>query len=97
MVKHIVFFRFLNFSGKEIFLEELSRRIQELKAKIKEIHYIEAGRNFSDREVAWDLALVSEFKTREDLETYKIHPDHMDLIAFLDGHEREVAVVDYEL
>lgn len=97
MIKHIVFFRFPDLSDKSDFLNEFKDRIHDLKNKISEIENIEAGLNFSDREVAYDIALFSEFRTKEDLEAYKIHPDHQKLIDFLNQYKRELAVVDYEI
>ncbi len=96
MIKHIVFFRFPGLEEKEAFLHELKSRIENLGQKIPEIQHIEAGLNFSDRETAYDIALVSEFKSREDLDIYRTHPDHLTLIDFLNQHKRDIAVVDYE-
>ncbi|MGC9341693.1 MAG: Dabb family protein [Bacteroidales bacterium] len=96
MIKHIVFFRFPGIEDESTFLPEFKERIEELRNKIPEIAHIEAGLNFSDRETAFDIALVSEFNSREDLDTYRTHPDHLKLIDFLNQHERELAVVDYE-
>lgn len=96
MIKHIVFFRFPGLEEKEEFLHEFKNRIEDLEQKISEIQHIEAGLNFSDRETAYDIALVSEFKSREDLDVYRTHPDHLALIDFLNQYKREIAVVDYE-
>lgn len=95
MVKHIVFFKFGDFPDKRAFIDTLCKMINDLQNKIDEVHHIEAGLNFSKREVAWDIALVSDFRSEEDLEIYRVHPDHMALVEFLEGYEREVAVVDY--
>ncbi len=96
MVKHIVFFRFPDNKDKENILKDFKKRIEDLQEKIPEIQHIEAGINFSDRETAFDIALVSEFENERDLEVYRIHPDHAALIDFLNQFERELAVVDYK-
>ena len=96
MIKHIVFFRFPGLEEKQEFLQEFKNRIEDLEQKISEIQHIEAGLNFSDRETAYDIALVSEFKSREDLDIYRTHPDHLSLIDFLNQYKRDIAVVDYE-
>lgn len=96
MVKHIVFFRFPGIIEKTDILENFKKRIEDLKDKIPEIHHIEAGINFSDRETAFDIALISEFQSEQDLEVYRTHPDHGALIDFLNQFERELAVVDYQ-
>jgi hypothetical protein len=96
MIKHIVFFRFPELNDKSEFLTEFKIRIEDLSEKIPEIVHIEAGLNFSDRDTAFDIALVSEFKSHQDLDIYRTHPDHLKLIDFLNQHKRELAVVDYE-
>jgi hypothetical protein len=96
MIKHIVFFRFPGLEEKEALLNEFKSRTEDLGQKIPEIQHIEAGINFSDRETAYDVALVSEFKSREDLDIYRTHPDHLALIDFLNQYKRDIAVVDYE-
>jgi hypothetical protein len=97
MIKHIVFFRFPELRDKKDFLIEFKARIEDLKKKIPEIVNIEGGLNFSERETAFDIALLSEFDSKEDLEIYRTHPDHLKLIDFLNQHKRELAVVDYEI
>ncbi len=97
MIKHVVFFRFPGLDKKNEFLHEFKNRIEDLGQKISVIQHIEAGINFSDRETAYDIALVSEFMSNEDLDVYRTHPEHLALIDFLNQYEREIAVVDYEI
>ncbi|MFW5644847.1 MAG: Dabb family protein [Bacteroidota bacterium] len=96
MIKHIVFFRFPGLKEKKTFLNDFKKRIEELGQKIPQIEHIEAGINFSDRETAYDVALVSQFNSKDDLDIYRTHPDHLALIDYLNQHKREIAVVDYE-
>lgn len=76
-------------------LEDLKKMIDELSYTIKEIVSIEAGINFSTREVAYDLVLLSVFKTTEDLLLYSAHPEHQKLVEFLKDIKLSSAVVDY--
>lgn len=99
MVKHIVFFRIKEQKNKEIKtkqLQELKDFLDGLKAKIDWIVNLEVGINYSTRHVAFDLALISDFKNNEDLEKYISHPEHQKLLDILDKIKKEVAVVDYE-
>lgn len=98
MIKHIVMFRFRELEGKEEKLKAMKALIEDLKPKIPEIVHIEAGLNFSTRETAYDIALVSDFRSVEDLEFYRVHPEHVKLVEFIkaDGDDYETAVVDYE-
>ena len=97
MIKHIVLFRFPDTEGKAELLKEVKAYLENLKKEILEIHSYEVGINFSQREVAYDLALYSTFKTDEDMEVYRIHPKHLEFIDFLQDTGYEVAICDYKI
>lgn len=96
MIKHIVFFKFEEGQDKNLILPGLKSRIDSMKGRIPGLLEIEAGINFSTRDVASDLALVSDFNSVEDLDFYREHPVHQDLINYLKAFRYKVAVVDYE-
>ena len=98
MIKHIVFFRLKEQQDKEIKqqqLLDLKNFLESLKDKISWIRNIEVGINYSTRDVAYDLALISDFDSNEDLEKYISHPEHQKLVDFLNDIKKEVALVDY--
>ncbi len=95
MVKHIVFFKLQDNSLKN--KELVKEKIMSMKGKIEELKYIEVGINFSLEERAYDLALVSEFETKEDLKSYAINPLHVKIIEFLKDLGITTKVVDYEI
>lgn len=78
-------------------LNKLKNMLDSLKSSIREILILETGINFSTRETAFDLVLISEFKTKEDLKTYSDHPDHKKVVRYLNTIREKIAVVDYEL
>lgn len=66
MIRHIIMFKLKDLGTENIKnqkLKELKKMIDELGIKIPEIVSIEAGINFSTRDVAYDLVLNSVFKT----------------------------------
>jgi len=74
----------------------LKRELEALREKIKEIVSLEVGINFNASEAAYDIALYSEFKSKQDLQAYQKHPEHVK-VAELVGKVREKrVVVDYE-
>ncbi len=95
MVKHIVFFKLQDNSLKN--KELVKEKIMSMKGKIEELKYIEVGINFSLEERAYDLALVSEFETKEDLKSYAVNPLHVKIIEFLKDFGITTKVVDYEI
>jgi len=96
MIKHIVMFRIPEAENNREILLNCKNKIENLKATIKEIEHIESGVNFSNRDAAYDMALISDFKSKEDLDIYRAHPDHQEFLNFLKSFEYDVAVCDYE-
>ncbi len=70
-------------------------KLDTLKNKIDLIGYLETGINFSTSPAAFDLVLVTEFASEEDLENYKIHPDHQAILPDVKKLTESVHVVDY--
>jgi len=100
MIKHIVFWRvkdgFENQTKSEI-IEHIVKIITELKAHIPEIVNIEVGKDFNGSPQAFDVALYSEFRSKEDLNTYQNHPEHQKVAQYIKSVAVERAVVDYTI
>ena len=94
MVKHIVFMKLKDNSDQNKHIAK--EKIMSMKGKIDVLKHIEVGLNFSPEERAYDLALVTEFDSKEDLKTYATHPEHLPIIAYLKSIETVTKVVDYE-
>lgn len=79
MIKHIVLFKFKEFSSKEekdLKINEIKKRLEDLKNLIQVLKFIKVGINCNSKE-EFDLCLDTEFDNMQDLETYAIHPDHV--------------------
>lgn len=70
-------------------------KLDDLKNKIPVLKYLETGINVSQSPSSFDLILTIYFDNEDDLETYKKHPDHQDVVALIKEIINEVAVVDY--
>ena len=93
MIKHIVFFKLED--NSEANKEAVKTRIMGMKGKIDVLKHIEVGVNFSPEERAFDLALVTDFETKEALQAYAIHPLHVEVVTFLKSINTVTKVVDY--
>lgn len=93
MIKHIVFFKLED--NSEANKEAVKARIMGMKGKIDVLKHIEVGVNFSPEERAFDLALVTDFETKEELQAYAIHPLHVEVVTFLKSINTVTKVVDY--
>lgn len=94
MIKHIVFLKLEDNSeqNKQAFKD----KIMSLKGKIDVLKYIEVGINFSKEERAYDLSLITDFETKEDLQSYAVDPIHVEVLKFLKSKNTVTKVVDYE-
>jgi hypothetical protein len=100
MITHLVFFKMTEEAEGASAAENadtLIKQLRELPAKIPQLVDLEAGRDFSGTPASYDVGLVTRFKTREDLETYRIHPEHQKVVDFVQKTTSARAVVDYSI
>ena len=58
---------------------------------------MEVGIDFNHSERAFDLSLYSTFTTKEDLQAYAVHPEHLKVVELIKRVTLESKVVDYSL
>lgn len=99
MITHLVFFNMLpeaeGASGADN-AKKLVDQLNKLPGKIPEIVELEAGLDFSKSPASYEVGLLTKFRTKEDLETYRVHPDHQKVVSFVQKTTSDRAVVDYE-
>jgi hypothetical protein len=99
MVKHIVLWTFKETAEGRSKQENIILAKQKLEAmtgKIPGLTHLEIGINYNKREGSWDLALYAELESKEALEGYQTHPEHLRVIEYLRTVRDQRAVVDYE-
>ena len=99
MVKHIVLWKLKDTAegfGKIENARRIKSELEALRGKIAEIKALEVGLNFNDSAAAYDVALYSEFESREALDRYQKHPEHVRVAALVNRVREERVVVDYE-
>jgi len=94
VIRHIVFFKLKESNDKN--KEELKQKLLSLKENIKEVQFLEVGVNFKDSPRAFDVSLIVDFKTKEDLDKYANDSYHKEVISFIKIKTIETKVVDYE-
>ena len=57
---------------------------------------INADKSGVDSTSASDFVLIGEYNSKEDLETYKSHPEHMKVLDLISSLKGRTAVVDFE-
>jgi hypothetical protein len=100
MIKHIVLWKLKDFAEgatkKENALK-VKAMLEDMRGKIPGMLKLEVGLNFEDTGSAADISLYTEFTSREALDAYQIHPEHMKVKEFLPLVRSEKRVVDYEI
>jgi hypothetical protein len=102
MIKHVVMIRLEGIDNEEERSEmatEILNRLDRLPEKIKEIKAYDTGQNIyssADKPNYQDLVLVSDFINLDELEAYKKHPDHAEVVNFIREVGGVFTSVDYE-
>lgn len=76
---------------------KLKAAIEGLMGKVPELKSMEVGFNLNTKPAAYDLVLTSVFDSLEDLDAYRVHPEHKKVLDLLYEVYESTAVVDYEL
>ena len=96
MIMHIVMWKFKD-ENKEENMNTFKNMLMALPPIIPEVKHMEVGVEVKLNQGNYDMVLVSEFKSIEDLEKYKNHPEHQKVAEFCKGVRTERASVDYEV
>jgi len=99
MVHHIVFWRLKEHAlgnDKATNARLIKEKLEGLAGKIPGLLRIEVGLDFSREDASADVALYTEFESREALAGYHHHPAHETLKPFIAEVRSERRVVDYE-
>ena len=96
MIVHIVMFKFKD-ENREANIQKAKEMLNALESKIEELLSIEVGINFDTAERAFDLSIYTKFNSKEDLNSYAVHPKHLKVVEFIKSVVTESKVVDYIL
>ncbi len=92
---HIVMFKFNEGTSQEQIVEA-KVAIEQLIELVPGLQHIKVGLNFAQEERAMDMVLISSFNSREDLDFYATHPEHLKVIEYIKTITSYTKVVDFE-
>lgn len=98
MVKHIVMWKFKDEAEgltREENLMKVKAMLEALPEKIDFIRHIEVNLNANFNGSNFDAVLISEFDSIEDVNCYRVHPDHKKISAYVSLVREARASVDY--
>lgn len=77
-------------------MAKVKEMLLALPEKIPFIRSLDVGVNVNTSDAAtFDMALVTEFDSQEDLDAYQVHPDHQAVSKFVATVRTDRSVVDY--
>jgi len=99
MINHVVLFKLKNYpseSEKQNVIGTIEDGLLGLKDKITELKHIEVGINYELNAKSYDICLISHFENIQQLDAYRIHPEHVKIAELIGQHAVERAAVDFE-
>jgi hypothetical protein len=94
MIDHLVFLAAREDASPED-IEDLVSSIRGLKDTVPSVVDLTVGENFSGRSGGYTHGIFVRFESREGLQEYMEHPDHLAVVEKLDALTTRI-VVDYE-
>jgi hypothetical protein len=76
---------------------EVARRLNALDGVVPQLRSISAGANVAYPEANWDVTLVADFDSIDELEAYQVHPAHEEIVAFVRSVVASRVAVDFEV
>ncbi len=99
MINHVVLFKLKKYesqSQKQDVIATIEDALLSLKVKIAELKYIEVGVNYELAAKSYDICLISHFENTDELDVYRVHPEHLKVAELIGEHAVERAAVDFE-
>ncbi len=94
MIVHIVMFKFKD-ENKKANMIQAKQMLENLMGAVPGLRSMDVGMNFSKEERAMDLSIITSFESKENLDAYAIHPEHLKAVDFIKEVVEYSKVVDY--
>lgn len=99
MIRHIVSWKLSasDAAAKAAAFTEIATALGALPALIPEIHTLRVAHNQVESESNWDVVLIADYDSFDDLAAYQVHPEHVKAAGVVRSHTSAKATVDFEL
>jgi hypothetical protein len=95
MIVHIVMFKFKE-ENKKANIIQAKQMLENLMGAVPSLRSVDVGINFASEERAMDLSIITSFESKEGLDAYAVHPEHLKVVDFIKQVVEYSKVVDYE-
>ena len=99
-VRHIVIWKLNNRTVPLAKCEDalaIRDALLNLKGRIPGLLHLDVGFDYSEKESAGDVVLVTDFESREALANYQHHPEHVNVGSVVRPRVCDRRMIDYEL
>ena len=100
MIKHIVMWKFKDYAegaSKQENVLKVKSMLEALPEKIDFIREMHVHINVNPKEGMYDAVLISAFDSLEDVNNYRVHPEHKKISSFVALIKEDRASVDFEV
>ncbi|RRS31118.1 MAG: stress responsive protein [Epsilonproteobacteria bacterium (ex Lamellibrachia satsuma)] len=94
MIVHIVMFQFKE-ENKQANIIQAKQMLENLMGAVPTLRSIDVGLNFSTEERAMDMSIITVFESKEGLNAYAVHSEHLKVVDFIKTVVEYSKVVDY--
>ena len=98
MIRHVVLWKFREENeDKQKNMEHAREILYALKPVIPYLKRMEIGFDISHTEMSYDMMLLTEFDSVDDMKAYAVHPEHLKVRQFIRSVIESRVVIDTEL
>jgi hypothetical protein len=94
VIVHIVAFQFKD-ENKKANIIQAKQMLENLMGVVPTLRSMDVGLNFSNEERAMDMSIITTFQSKEALDAYAVHPEHLKVVDFIKSVVEYSKVVDY--
>jgi quinol monooxygenase YgiN len=99
MIRHIVVWQLLSEdpAQKEADFRYVKEQLEGLNGVIPTLKSLTVHADVARTDGNWDLGLVADYDSRDDLDAYQVHPAHQAVVANVKPLFRSRATLDFEV
>ena len=98
MLKHIVFWRFLDEAEghtKQENMDIVKEGLMSLVGKVPSLIAAEVGQDVLHSDMSFDMCLICTFEDLDGMKAYRDHPEHVKVASYIAKVKYERAVIDF--
>ena len=99
MLKHIVFWRFLDEAeghSKQENMDIIKAGLLSLVGKVPSLISAEVGQDVLHSDASYDMCLICVFNDLDGMKEYRDHPEHVKVASYIAKVKSDRTVIDFE-